>query len=168
MARLLTIRGDSTSLSVRTPDGPVEIVRSKNDTQLIDGVLQPIIPAEGVEPVGELEVLDALNDPDFAVVDMRDPEWRRRGTVPGSSSIPFKEVVEQLEQLGCVKRDGQWDCSGAKKVVAFCNGPACPQSSVAVRAMIAAAFPPERIYYYRGGMQDWVVLGLTTAAVSES
>lgn len=156
------------SVRVDTPDGPVELVRSKNDVQLIDGVLQPITPAEGVAPVGELEVLDALNDPSFAVVDMRDREWRRRGTIPGSISIPFGEVVERLEELGCVTRDGGWDCSGARKVVAFCNGPACPQSSIAIRAMIKEGFPPERIHYYRGGMQDWIVLGLTTAAVPES
>lgn len=165
MARLLKIRDDTTMISVETPDGPVEIVRSKNDMQLIDGILQPIIPVPGVSPVAELEVLDALKDAEFIVVDMRDPEWRRKGTIPGSVSIPFREVAGRLEELGCIRGKSGWDCSGASKVVAFCNGPACPQSSIAIRAMIGEGFPPDRIYFYRGGMQDWTVLGLTTAAV---
>jgi hypothetical protein len=31
-----------------------------------------------------------------------------------------------------------------------------------MHAMVDNGFPPEKIYYYRGGMQDWLVLGLTT------
>lgn len=165
MARLLNIRENTTKVLVDTPDGPVEIVRSKNDAQLIDGILQPITPGPGVVPVAELEVLDALNDPEFVVIDMRDSEWRRRGTIPGSVALPFREVVHRLDELGCISRGSGWDCSGANKIVAFCNGPACPQSSIAIRAMVAEGFPPENIHYYRGGMQDWIVLGLTTAAV---
>jgi hypothetical protein len=29
--------------------------------------------------------------------------------------------------------------------------------------MVRRGFPPEKIYYYRGGMLDWTALGLTTA-----
>jgi rhodanese-related sulfurtransferase len=168
LARLLKIRENTATVSVETADGPVEIIRRKNDTQLIDGILQPITPVPGVSPMAELEVLDALNDPAFIVVDMRNSEWRRKGTIPGSVSIPFNEVAERLKELGCIRRESGWDCSGASKIVAFCNGPACPQSSIAIRAMIGEGFPPHRIYFYRGGMQDWIVLGLTTSAVPGS
>jgi hypothetical protein len=47
-------------------------------------------------------------------------------------------------------------------VVGFCNGPVCPQSPTAMRAMIRDGFPADKIYYYRGGMLDWDALGLTT------
>ena len=166
MADLLKITGDTTKLVVDMADGPVEIVRKKNDMQLITGVLQPMVPVPGVTPVGELEVLAALADPEFLVVDMREPEWRLKATIPGSVSIPFSEVTQRLEELGCSRDASGWVCTAARKVVAFCNGPACPQSPTAIRAMVRDGFPPERIYYYRGGMQDWLVLGLTTTAVS--
>ena len=32
----------------------------------------------------------------------------------------------------------------------------------AIRAMIREGYPPEMIHYYRGGMQAWKILGLTT------
>lgn len=165
MTRLLKITGDSTSVVITTLNGPVEITRTKHDAQLIDGVLQPIVPVTGVRPVGELEVLAALSDSSYVVVDMREPRWRLSATIPGSISLPYNEIAERLDELGCARTATGWDCAGAKHVVAFCNGPACPQSPTAIRAMINQGFPPDRIHYYRGGMQDWLVLGLTSIAV---
>jgi rhodanese-related sulfurtransferase len=165
MPDLLKITRDKTKLIIETVDGPVEIVRKQNDMQLITGVLQPMVPVPGVMPVGELEVLASLADPEFLVVDMREPESRLKATIPGSVSIPVSEVTQRLEELGCTRDAKGWVCTVAKKVVAFCNGPACPQSPTAFHAMVREGFPPERIYYYRGGMQDWLVLGLTTTSV---
>jgi hypothetical protein len=99
---------------------------------------------------------------------MRELEWRLKATIPGSVSIPFKEVRQRLDELGCSQGASGWRCEAAKRVVAFCNGPACPQSPTAIHAMVSDGFPPERIYYYRGGMQDWLVLGLTTTTVPEA
>ncbi len=166
MTDLLNITENTTKRIVHMPDGPVEIVREKNETQLITGFLQPIVPIPGVTPVGELEVLDALGDPDFLVVDMREPKWRIKATIPGSESIPFNDVAQRLSELGCSRTSSGWDCTNARNVVAFCNGPACPQSPIAIDAMVREGFPPEKLFYYRGGMQDWLVLGLTTVAVA--
>lgn len=165
MARLLKITGDSTSVVIATLNGPVEITRTKHDAQLIDGVLQPMVPIPGVRPVGELEVLAALSDSAYVVVDMREPKWRLKATIPGSISVPYNEVVERLDEFACARMSTGWDCTGAKHIIAFCNGPACPQSPTAIRAMIDHGFPSDRIHYYRGGMQDWLVLGLTSIAV---
>ena len=167
MADLLEITEDTTKRIIDLPDGAVEIVRQKNETQLITGFLQPIVPIPGVTPVGELEVLDALGDPDFIVVDTREPKWRIKATIPGSASIPFSDVAQRLSELGCTQTSTGWDCADARNVVVFCNGPACPQSPIAIDAMVREGFPPEKLYYYRGGMQDWLVLGLTTVAVAE-
>ena len=52
--------------------------------------------------------------------------------------------------------------NSAKNVYGFCNGPVCPQSPSAYRAMVREGFPATKIYYYRGGMLDWDALGLTT------
>lgn len=158
----LKMIGDTMSVTVQTEEGPVEITRTRNEVMLIGGVLQPIVPVPGVVPVGEVEVLEALNDDSYRVVDMRTVEWRVKATIPGSAHIPYTEVADRLDELGCSKASDKWDCADALKVVAFCNGPACPQSPMAIKAMVRVGFPPEKIYYYRGGMQDWTVLGLTT------
>ena len=154
-------------ITVNTEEGPFTITRGKNDMQLIGGTLQPLIPVKGTHPIGELEVLDALNDTDFIVVDMRTIEWREKSTIPGSAHIPYTEITTRLDELGCKGSKGAWDCSNAKKVVSFCNGPACGQSPVAIRMMEREGYPTDRIYYYRGGMQSWLQLGLTVIQPNE-
>jgi len=109
-----------------------------------------------------MEVLNAIGDPEFTLVDMRTQEWYLDATIPGAVNIPYTEVAMRMDELGCSKSDSGWDCSSAQKVVGFCNGPVCPQSPTAMKAMIRDGFPAENIYYYRGGMLDWDALGLTT------
>lgn len=162
-AEPLALYGDATSLTVETAEGPVHITRELTDCALIGGTLQPLIPVEGVHPAGEIEVLRALEDPEAVVLDMRTDEWWLEETIPGAMHMPYTEVALRLDELGCTgSQDAGWSCEDARPVVAFCNGPACGQSPTAIRAMVREGFPPERIWYYRGGMQDWRVLGLTT------
>ncbi len=129
---------------------------------------------------------------DGVLIDARTPGWYKKGTIPGSINIPFTifekpaddvELAEVLESLGAVERDDvnpvlrmvegiglmdgdqkteQWDFSDAKELLLWCNGPWCGQSPRAIRALLAAGYPPEKLYYYRGGMQMWQSLGLTT------
>ncbi|WP_417669547.1 rhodanese-like domain-containing protein [Roseibium sp.] len=159
----LAIRGEEKVVTIETEDGAFDITRKKTDAALIGGVLQPLVPVPGVTPVGELEVLEALETKSAKVVDMRTLEWRTQATIPGSLHIPYTEVAGRLDELGCTGSSGSWDCSAADDVIAFCNGPACAQSPIAIRAMAREGYPAEKIYYYRGGMQSWTVLGLSTA-----
>ncbi len=161
--KALSLYNGQMSIMVSKGDETYEIVRHKTAQALIGGVLQPIVPVKGVHPVGEVEVLQALQDKSFRVVDMRTLDWRVKATIPGSYHIPYNEVAGRLDELGCRKADGKWECSKAVKVVAFCNGANCPQSPVAIRAMVREGFPAGRIYYYRGGMNSWMVMGLTVS-----
>jgi rhodanese-related sulfurtransferase len=158
----LSIHDNQKKVVVQTQKGPIEITRIMTPCGKNGGVLQPLVPVPGVHPIGEIEILDALSDRTALVVDMRDVTDRVKGTIPGSISIPYTEVAARLAELGCQKAAGQWNCSGAKKVFAFCNGPTCPQSPMAIRAMTRDGFPADKIYYYRGGMLDWDALGLTS------
>jgi len=129
---------------------------------------------------------------DGVLIDARTPSWYKKGTIPGSINIPFTvfekgadslELTEVFESLGAVERDGvnpvlrmiesiglldgnlkteKWDFSHAKDLLLWCNGPWCGQSPRAIRGLIAAGYPPEKLNYYRGGMQMWQSLGLTT------
>jgi len=159
---MLRIIGEDTSVTVETEDGPVTITRVMTPCAKNKGWLQPLIPAEGIHPVTEIEVIQALNDPEFVVVDMRTIEWRVKATIPGSIHIPYTEVAIRLDELGCEKTDNGFSCEKPMKVVGFCNGPVCPQSPMAMKAMIREGFPADSIYYYRGGMLDWDTLGLTS------
>jgi hypothetical protein len=67
-----------------------------------------------------------------------------------------------LRALDVVDDTGQWDFRGALDILLFCNGPWCDQSPRAIKNLIALGYPPEKLYYYRGGMQVWQLLGLTT------
>lgn len=161
-------------VTVETADGPVAISRIQDtDHKITDDYaktsrkcppfcIQPMEAAEGVATIGELELLDMLKDKDAVVIDARTVEWHLDGTIPGSVNIPYTEVASRLDELGCKKGADAWDCAGAQAVALYCNGPWCGQSPMAIKAMIREGYPADRIFYYRGGMQAWKLLGLST------
>ncbi len=117
----------------------------------------------GVTPVGELEVLDCLGDDNYVVVDIA----RSRLAAEGNDSEACRFRLERLATVWT-----RWDVCDHRPV-----GIATPPRKSWRFAM--AGLPSEfdrdarngrqrlsvgKIYYYRGGMQDWPVLGLTTQA----
>ncbi|MCB1511349.1 MAG: rhodanese-like domain-containing protein, partial [Hyphomicrobiaceae bacterium] len=97
----LRIIDEDTSFTVKTPDGDVVITRKMTSCAKNKGWLQPLIPAEGINPVTEIEVLKALNDKDFMVVDMREVDWFVKGTIPGAINIPYTEMSVRMDEFGC-------------------------------------------------------------------
>jgi rhodanese-related sulfurtransferase len=147
--------------------------------------VQPMVAAEGVTTVGELEVLDFLKsaaegDASILVVDSRTPDWAMRGTIPGSVNIPWNQLRQDSmagmfgdagesqtdkileEHFGAKKGKKGWDFADAKTLVLFCNGIWCGQSSSNIATLIGVGYPADKLKWYRGGMQDWVSAGLTT------
>lgn len=135
----------------------------------------------------EAELRDGLG----MLIDARTPSWFAKGTIPGSVNIPFTELSTEpgtpemeknLQLFGGKKRDAgsltlqmeqwgladgthktrDWDFSGAKKLILWCNGPACGQSPRAIKGLLKAGYPADKLLYYRGGMQMWQLFGLTT------
>lgn len=155
--------------------------------------IQPMHTSPGVETIGELEVLALLDqahpgdasligDPPVLVVDSRTPEWMARGTIPGSTNIPWNKIsVDEaggfpvgedmavftdilINQFGANKVGEIWDFSNAKTLVLFCNGIWCPQSATNIKTLVRLGYPADKLKWYRGGMQDWVTAGLTTVS----
>ncbi|MCB1418160.1 MAG: rhodanese-like domain-containing protein [Notoacmeibacter sp.] len=169
------ITKDMMSVTVETGDGPVEIKRVQENDAVIEGdfariarpcpnfCIQPMIPAEGVTPVGELEMLEFLKNPDVVVIDGRVRPDFMGGAIPGAINVPYTEAADRLGELGCEPDFDSWICDGenVKSAALYCNGPWCGQSPTAARRMIEAGFPAEKIFYYRAGMQGWRMLGLT-------
>ena len=73
----------------------------------------------------------------------------------------FEKLMALLGLFGADQKTDSWDFSAAKEVVFWCNGPWCGQSPRAINGLLSYGYPPEKIFYYRGGMQMWKVLGLT-------
>ncbi len=136
--------------------------------------IHPISVAPGVQTVGEIEVINFLKDKvekgTGVLVDARIAAFFNKGTIPGSVNIPFTlltkgnttYMVRILSILGAVQNGGSWDFSNSRELMLFCNGPWCDQSPRAIRGLLNVGFPARSLYYYRGGMQNWQALGLTT------
>jgi rhodanese-related sulfurtransferase len=153
---------DQKSYTVGKGSDAIVIKRVMTDCAKNKGFFQPFVPLKGVTAVTETEILYALNDKDAVVVDMRMESFFLQETIPRAINIPYTEIELRLDELGCEKSGSRWDCQKALKVYAFCNGPVCPQSPIAIRTMVREGFPVDKIYYYRGGMLDWTTLGLST------
>lgn len=145
--------------------------------------IQPMRMPEGVQTIGEIDMLDYLQraasgDDSVLIIDSRGPSWLQRGTIPGSISIHYKrlslrsadetDVADILENTFDVERTEEfWNFRHAKTLVLFCNGPWCGQSPTNIRGLLRIGYPPSRIKWYRGGMQAWETLGLTTVVPDE-
>lgn len=137
--------------------------------------VQPFIVTEGVDTYGELEVLDFIAKNKGEFVDARLENWFKKSAIPGARNIPFKlflsdtpERTKVLKSLGAgYNKNGEWDFSNAKTILFYCNGAWCGQSPTAIHALIKLGYPKEKMKYYRGGMQSWQLLGLTTFVPKE-
>ena len=142
--------------------------------------IQPSSLAPGVETIGEVEVIEyakKMSDGDnsIIIVDSRTPDWVAKGTIPSAKNIPWTklnpakgadpisigEIME--EEFGATQQEGLWDFSKAKTAVMFCNGMWCGQSPNNIKNLLKFGYPAHKIKWYRGGMQDWAILGLSTA-----
>jgi len=125
---------------------------------------------EGIETYGELEVLDFISKKKGLFIDARLPNWFAKSAIPTAVNMPFKlflkdtpEREKTLKALGAeYTKAGKWDFQKAKTILLYCNGAWCGQSPTAIHALIALGYPKSKMKYYRGGMQSWQLLGLTT------
>lgn len=135
----------------------------------------------GVETVGELEVLDYLGrigrgDRSLLVVDTRSEKQYASGTIPGSINVFGDLLMEQrganpitIEEILTtrfgVKNSGDgFDFSKARTLVVYCYGIWCGQAIRTMNALTSLGYPEDRLKWYRGGMQAWESVGLTTVS----
>lgn len=185
------ITGDIASVDVMHEGQKVTIQRNQDQKNTVNPsyaktsrkcppfCIQPATLAPGVETIGEIEMLDylariAAGDDTILVVDSRTPDWVKRGTIPGSVNIPWTSlnpaqgadpisIAEIMEgRFGVKNLEGLWDFSDARTLVMFCNGMWCGQSPNNILNLLKFGYPAHKLKWYRGGMQDWEILGLTT------
>lgn len=183
------------SITVMHGGSNVKIMRNQNQNNVVSPAfsktsrkcppfcIQPGSLGPGVETIAELEVIDYLkkiNDGDttILVIDSRTPDWAAKGTIPGAINLPWTKlnqskgadpisIGEIMEgSFNAQNLEGLWDYSNAKTLVMFCNGMWCGQSPNNIKNLLKFGYPAHKIKWYRGGMQDWEILGLSTAKVA--
>lgn len=126
------------------------------------------------------------------VVDSRTTDWVAKGTIPGAVNLPWTDlnpkkgattdgIMKIMQDQFAVKlakgadafavdeaiaagdTSKVFDFSDAKTLIMFCNGMWCGQSPNNIMNLLKFGYPADKIKWYRGGMQDWSVLGLSTA-----
>lgn len=162
----------------QNPDNSINPEYAKTARKCPPFCIQPSALAPGVKTIAELEVLHFLKkisdgDASMLVIDSRTKAWVEKGIIPGTVNIPWDSldigksdpvaVQDILEnQLGVERREGFWDFDNARTLVLFCNGSWCGQSPTTIKGLLKIGYPAHKILWYRGGMQDWESLGLTT------
>ncbi len=142
--------------------------------------VQPYQPIKGIETVSELDVINFIKEKvkenSGLLIDARMPKWYRQMTIPGALNVPFsilsqeeggEYIAQILDFFGVVKGEQGWDFSHAETLLVFDNGPWCQQGVYAMKHLVSLGYPKKKILYYRGGMQFWQILGLTTIRPKE-
>jgi rhodanese-related sulfurtransferase len=169
---------------------PVRLQRNQDPESMLDWdwalisrkcppfCIQPMQLSPGVETIGELEMIGYLKrisegDTSVLVVDCRTRNWIEKGMIPGAISIPWpkldyrhanrEDLVEILEfSFGVMQEDHLLNFENARTLVLYCNGNWCGQSPTSIRSLLMLGYPAHKLKWYRGGMQAWKMLGLTT------
>ena len=137
--------------------------------------------AANVKVVGELELFDFISNKSSKgkgiVVDGRLPAWYAKATIPSAVNLPFPLFDNNIDSplikrllviLGAdQKNHNQWDFSAAKELLIFGNGIWGIQAVRTIQNLLTLGYPAEKIYWYRGGLQDWLQIGLTTVATED-
>jgi rhodanese-related sulfurtransferase len=192
LAAVVNITGDIESVTVKHGDKDVKIMRNQNQKNTVNPAfaktsrkcppfcIQPATLGPGVETIAELELLDYLKrksegDDSILVIDSRTSAWVAKGTIPGAINIPWTSLNQAKgadpisigeilqERFNAMNLEGLWDFSGARTLIMFCNGMWCGQTPDNIRSLLGFGYPANKIKWYRGGMQSWELLGLTTA-----
>ena len=193
----VNITPDLESITVKHGGKKVKIMRNQNQKNTVNPAfaktsrkcppfcIQPSTLAPGVETIGEVEVIDYLKrinngDESILVVDSRTPDWAAKGTIPGAVNLPWTKlnpargadpisIGEIMEgSFNARNLEGLWDFSDAKTLVMFCNGMWCGQSPNNIKNLLKFGYPAHKLKWYRGGMQNWEILGLSTAKAASN
>ncbi len=191
LADQVGITPDTVKVTVKHNGQDMDIMRNQNNDNTVNEAfaktsrpcppfcIQPSSLAPGVETIGEVEVIDYIKrmsdgDDSIIVIDSRTPDWVGRGTIPGAINLPWTklnpaqgatpiDIAEVMQDtFGVTESAGLFNFSNAKTAVMFCNGMWCGQSPNNIMNLLKFGYPAHKIKWYRGGMQDWEILGLTT------
>lgn len=158
------------------PTAIAAISHSNNDCHA--PCLSPMSAAENVPTLGELDVIQFMSSKvasgDGLLIDARVPSDRAAGFIPASVNIPAATVSpenpyrdEIFTALGAEQFQGIFSFNDSISLVVFDGGPATQDAPRLIIDLLAAGYPADKIAYYRGGMQVWTTLGLSTTGAAQ-
>ena len=186
------IWGDQMEVTVTHNGTSTDIMRNQDNKNTVNPAfaktsrpcppfcIQPAVLAPGVETIAERELMHyaemmSNGDSSIIVIDSRTPDWVAKGTIPSAINVPWTslnpakgatpiDIAEIMQSVfNVTESEGLFDFSDAKTAVMFCNGMWCGQSPNNIKNLLKFGYPAHKIKWYRGGMQDWEILGLSTA-----
>ncbi len=102
---------------------------------------------QGTIKIDAEDLLDLYaGERDLVIIDARIKADRRQGHIEGSVSLPdidtnCESLAEHLPGL-------------ATPVVLYCNGPKCGRSAISSKIAVKCGY--HNIYWFRGGMEEWM------------
>lgn len=175
-----------------TPDKPfievshngknIKIKRSQVDSKNIKTkpcppfCIKPLKLGANIVTFAEVEVVSFLSNEvknqTGILVDSRMAKYFEKETIPGATNIPFllfnsSQVKEVLKLLGVTEENSTMDFSEAKSMCFFCDDSLCDEANRSISALLDLGYPASKLKYYRGGMQAWKSLNLTTISTDK-
>lgn len=88
--------------------------------------------------------------------------------IPGAALSPDNPYRDEIFiALGGQKVGGNWNFSAQSKTLLFYAGGAWDDAAItALQSLLTAGYPARKLAFYRGGMQSWLMLGLSTQSYS--
>lgn len=127
--------------------------------------------------IGELETLafiDKLKEKKSRLlIDVRESILYEQETIPGALNLPFlmlkdkslyqEEILKLLgAELSIQKSKQKWIFKNAQSLLIFGSSAISSEASSSVKQLLKLGYPSTKLFYYRGGIESWKSLGLTT------
>ena len=117
------------------------LVEKKDVPDVLDGIIKVI-----VEEV--IELIESADD--LVVIDARKSSDREKGWIEGSVGLPNTDTnAQSLAKVLPAK---------TTPVMFYCNGVKCGRSYESAKIAISEGY--SKIYWFRGGMEEWESKGL--------
>lgn len=152
-ARLVETEREGTSVTYRLASQDVcelyRSVRSVAESRLaeIEAITRDFLQSKDqLEEVDQEELVRRVSRGEVVLLDVRPPEEYENGHIPGSLSIPVKELEKRLTELPI-----------GQEIVAYCRGPYCVMSIDAVSILRQRGYSATRL---EDGVPDWRARGL--------
>ncbi len=102
---------------------------------------------EGAVKINSEELIAlAESNPDLIIIDARISNDRKQGYIEGSISLP--DIKTDCETLSEVIKTSETPAAF------YCNGTKCGRSIISIKIALACGY--NKIYWYRGGFEDWL------------
>jgi rhodanese-related sulfurtransferase len=170
----LKITEKITSINVIHENQTMIIKRNSVDTQHTcpPFCIQPI-RIKNVLTVGELEVLNFIKElkgeEAKLLIDVRKSKEYKNKTIPGAINIPYTMLQNKskyqknvLKLLGGKNIGEKWKFKHVATLLIFGNSEETSNASQAIKILLKLSYPNKKILFYRGGIESWNRLGLTT------